>query len=167
MKKRVIEHLFLVLESALAGLLFLILATITLLVVLRYLFGATIIGANEAAVIAFVYITAIGSAIVVSRDEHIAVRYFADKLPAQYWQVLQYLKWILMAAINIAVAAYSIEWIAVTGGFMMPALQLPQGIAQLCIPTGFSLAAMHCLIQILRLISGSGAGSGDQLSESD
>ena len=143
------------------------LSNVTLLVVLRYLFGATIIGANEAAVIAFVFITAIGSAIAVSRDEHIAIRYFADKLPTQYWKVLQYLKWILMAVINIAVAAYSIEWIAVTGGFMMPALQLRQGIAQLCVPTGFALATMHCLIQILRLISGSGGGPADELSKSD
>jgi TRAP-type C4-dicarboxylate transport system permease small subunit len=55
------------LEQFLTLLLFLIFATVVLLVVLRYVFNTTIIGGNEGALVAFVYTTAIGGALAVAR----------------------------------------------------------------------------------------------------
>ncbi len=141
------------LEQFLTLLLFLIFAIIVLLVILRYVFNTTIIGGNEGALIAFVYTTAIGGALAVARREHIAIHYFVDLSPVRTQHCLKILQLVLVAAMNLAIVWYSIAWIGKTGAFLMPALQLPQFVAQISIPVGCSLAFVYCLIDIRRRIS--------------
>ncbi len=141
------------LEQFLTLLLFLIFAIIVLLVILRYVFNTTIIGGNEGALIAFVYTTAIGGALAVARQEHIAIHYFVDLSPVRTQHHLKILQLVLVAAMNLAIVWYSITWIGRTGAFLMPALQLPQLVAQLSVPVGCGLAFVYCLIGIRRLIS--------------
>ena len=138
------------LERILTCLLFLIFAIIVLLVVLRYVFNTTIIGGNEAALIAFVYTTAIGGALAVSKHEHIAIHYFVDLMPGRIQRHIQTIQLALVATINLVIVWYSVVWIGRTGGFLMPALQLPQLVAQLSIPIGCGLAFMYALIGVRR-----------------
>ncbi len=148
-----IEHtLSRMLEKFLTFLLFVIFAMVVLLVVLRYVFNTTIIGGNEGALVAFVYTTAIGGALVVAKQEHIAINYFVDLMPVRMHRFVSIFQLILMAIINCAIVWYSIAWIGRTGGFLMPALQLPQSVAQLSVPIGCGLATAYCLIGIRRLI---------------
>ena len=141
------------LEQFLALLLFLIFAIIVLLVILRYVFNTTIIGGNEGALIAFVYTTAIGGALAVARQEHIAIHYFVDLSPVRTQHHLKILQLVLDAAMNLAIVWYSIAWIGRTGAFLMPALQLPQLVAQLSVPVGCGMAFVYCVIGIRRRIS--------------
>ncbi len=141
------------LEQFLTLLLFLIFAIIVLLVVLRYVFNTTIIGGNEGALIAFVYTTAIGGALAVARQEHIAIHYFVDLSPVRTQHHLKILQLVLVAAMNLAIVWYSIAWIGRTGAFLMPALQLPQLVAQLSVPVGCGMAFVYCVIGIRRRIS--------------
>lgn len=141
------------LERVLTILLCAIFATVVLLVALRYLFNSTIIGGNEGALIAFVYSTAIGGALAVARDEHIAIRYFVDLMPSGTQRLVGIVQLAFVAIVNAAVVWYSIVWIARTGEFLMPALQLPQALAQLAVSIGSSLALIYCLIGIRRRIS--------------
>jgi TRAP-type C4-dicarboxylate transport system permease small subunit len=138
------------LEGVLTVLLFLIFTMIVMLVVLRYVFNTTIIGGNEAALIAFVYTTAIGGALAVSKHEHIAIHYFVDLMPRRIQRRLRIFQLLLVATINLVIVCYSVVWISRTGGFLMPALQLPQLVAQLSIPIGCSLASVYCLIGVRR-----------------
>ena len=46
------------------------------LVILRYGFNSTIIGANEFVVILFIFSSAIGAAVVIGKKEHIAITFF-------------------------------------------------------------------------------------------
>ncbi len=140
------------LERILTCLLFLIFILIVLLVALRYVFNTTIIGGNEAALIAFVYTTAIGGALAVSKQEHIAIHYFVELMPSRAQHYLRIIQLVLVATINLVIFWYSVVWIARTGGFLMPALQLPQIVAQLSVPIGCSLAFFYCLICIKRQI---------------
>jgi TRAP-type C4-dicarboxylate transport system permease small subunit len=141
------------LEQFLTLLLFLIFAIIVLLVILRYVFNTTIIGGNEGALIAFVYTTAIGGALAVARQEHIAIHYFVDLSPVRTQHHLKILQLVLVAAMNLAIVWYSIAWIGRTGAFLMPALQLPQLVAQLSVPVGCGMAFVYCVIGIRRRIS--------------
>ena len=141
------------LEQFLTLLLFLIFAIIVLLVILRYVFNTTIIGGNEGALIAFVYTTAIGGALAVARQEHIAIHYFVDLSPVRTQHHLKILQLVLVAAMNLAIVWYSIAWIGRTGAFLMPALQLPQLVAQLSVPIGCGMAFVYCVIGIRRRIS--------------
>ena len=142
-----------VLEQLLGLLLLAIFAAVVLLVILRYAFNTTLIGGNEAVLIAFVYTTAIGGALAVARGEHIAIHYFVERMPAGVQRMLRILQLALVAALNLAVAGYAIVWIAATGGFLMPALQLPQAVAQLSVLIGCSLAFVYCLTGIRRRVS--------------
>ncbi len=144
-----------VLEKILTLLLFVIFGTIVLLVILRYVFNTTIIGGNEGALIAFVYTTAIGGALAVSKHEHIAIHYFVDLMPKRIQHYLRIFQLLLVAAINLTIVLYSVVWIGRTGGFLMPALQLPQFVAQLSIPIGCGMAFTYCLIGIRRQIAAS------------
>ena len=141
------------LEQFLTLLLFLIFAIIVLLVILRYVFNTTIIGGNEGALIAFVYTTAIGGALAVARQEHIAIHYFVNLSPVRTQHHLKILQLVLVAAMNLAIVWYSIAWIGRTGAFLMPALQLPQLVAQLSVPVGCGMAFVYCVIAIRRRIS--------------
>ena len=138
-----------ILERLLITLLFAMFAMIVILVILRYVFGTTIIGGNEATVIAFVYTTAIGAAISISRDEHITIRYFTDKLSPGTQLSLYRLQLVLVAALNLAIAVYALAWIGRTGGFLMPALGLPQMLAQISVPLGAALSVLYCLARII------------------
>ena len=150
-----IEHtLSRMLEKFLTLLLFVIFAMVVLLVVLRYAFNTTLIGGNEGALVAFVYTTAIGGALAVAKQEHIAINYFVEMMPVRIHRYASILQLVLMAIINCAIVWYSIAWIGRTGGFLMPALQLPQSVAQLSVPIGCGLATAYCLIGVRRLISG-------------
>ena len=66
------------------------------LVVLRYGFNETIIGANEFVVILFIYTSAIGAAIVLGKKEHIAITYFVDKLPPSIRKVVDIINYLLI-----------------------------------------------------------------------
>ncbi len=141
------------LEKFLTFLLFLIFATIVLLVVLRYVFNTTIIGGNEGALIAFVFTTAIGGALAVARNEHIAINYFVDLVPVRVQRYAKVFQLVLVAVINLVMVWYSIAWIGRTGDFLMPALQLPQVVAQLSVPIGCGLAFVYCLTGIRRCLT--------------
>ena len=125
-----------ILEWILSATFFCFFLLIILLVVLRYLFNTTIIGANEGILVAFVFTTAIGGAVAISRREHIAITYFVDKLPERVRTGIDILGLALIALINAIIAWQSIYWIERTGKFMMPAMQMPQWIAQISVAIG-------------------------------
>ena len=142
------------LEGLLALLLLAIFGTVVLLVILRYVFNTTLVGGNEGALIAFVYTTAIGGALAVARREHIEIRYFVDLMPAGIQRFLGVLQLTLVAIVNFAIVWHSIVWIADTGSYLMPALQLPQVVAQFSVCIGSGLAFVYCVLGIRRRAAG-------------
>ncbi len=138
------------LENLIALLLFAMFFMIATLVLLRYVFATTIIGGNEATIVAFIYTTAIGASIAVARDEHIAITYFVDKLPADRQQLLEKVRLVLLALVNASIAYFAFAWISRTGGFLMPTLGVPQMLAQISVPLSGILSAMYCLVRLLR-----------------
>ena len=137
-------------EALLTFLLFCMFAMVAVLVVLRYVFGTTIIGGNEATIIAFIYTTALGASVALSRDEHISINYFVERLSPARQEQLGRARLLVLAIINIVIVAYSIVWIQQTGGFMMPTLGLPQAVAQLSIPLGCGMGALYCVARMLQ-----------------
>jgi TRAP-type C4-dicarboxylate transport system permease small subunit len=144
------KRLTMFLEKLLAVMLFVLFFMVVLLVILRYVFNTTIIGGNEATVVIFVYTTAIGSAISLSGDRHIAIHYFTDKCSAATQALLFKVQLALIAILNLVITWYAISWIGRTGGFLMPALGMPQIMAQLSIPIGGSLGVLYCLLRYLQ-----------------
>ena len=144
-------------EIAIVASLMVIFAMVVLLVVLRYVFDSTIVGGNEAIVVLFIYTTSIGAAVAVSRREHIAINVLVDRLAHRWRKHFELSGFALMALINLVMAWYSLTvWIPLTGRFILPALQLPQGYAQAAVPIGCGLVALSSLCQIGMLLAGKG-----------
>ncbi|MFT6955125.1 MAG: TRAP-type C4-dicarboxylate transport system permease small subunit [Halieaceae bacterium] len=139
-----------VLEQLLAIVLFGMFALVTILVVLRYVFATTIIGGNEATVIAFIFTTAIGASVAIARDEHIAIDYFVLKLPKALQRKISVLRLLLLILINAAILLYAFDWIERTGGFLMPTLGVPQILAQISVPIGCVLSIVYCVARIFQ-----------------
>ena len=109
------------------------------LVTLRYLFNTTIIGGDEIAGILFVYTTAFGAAVGVARNSHIRISVLRDALPALGRRAVDVATMGLVLVLHLGLLLLSTDWIAQTGGFETPVLNLPQGIGQVAVPAGCAL----------------------------
>lgn len=136
------------LEFSLAMALLVIVGLVVTLVVMRYAFNSSITGANEAITILFVYTTALGAAIAVGKGEHIAISFAVEWLPDRAKTFVDATVLILIGILNAVMVVYSIGWIRITGGYLMPATGLPRMFAQACVPIGCSLAVLYCLVKL-------------------
>lgn len=138
---RMLEHLLTVTFMV----IFVLLA---LLVVLRYIFSTTIVGGNEVTAQLFIYTTSIGAAVGVARSEHIIVDTFLNLLPKRirYW--INIINLALVGVLNAFLLKYSIDWISVVGFNEHSVTHLPEGIIQIAVPIGCSLAILFCITRI-------------------
>ena len=142
-------------EVAIVAALAIIFAMVVLLVVLRYAFSSTIVGGNEFIVLLFIYTTSIGAAVAISRKEHIAINFLVDRLADRSRKIIEIVGFALIALINAVMVWYSLTiWIPLTGHFILPALQLPQGYAQAAVPIGCGLVTLSSLSHIGLLLAG-------------
>ena len=130
-----------------------ILILVITLVILRYGFNSTIVGANEFVVILFIFTSAIGAAVVLGKKEHIAITYFIDKLPPSFRKAIDVLNFLLIAFLNGVMIWYSIYWIDITGGYLTAVLRIPQLYAQAIIPIGCGLSIFYCFYHIILTLS--------------
>lgn len=122
---------------------------VIILVILRYGFNATIIGANELVVILFIYTSAIGAAVIIGNKEHIAITYFIDKLPPIARKIVDIINFLLIALLNGVIVWYAIRWINITGGYLTAVLRIQQVWAQIVVPIGCSIAILYCIFHII------------------
>ena len=133
---------------------FCIISIIIALVILRYGFNTTIVGANELVIILFIYTSALGAAVVIGKKEHISITFFIDKLPSLLGLMVDSINFLLIAFLNGVIIWYSIYWIKVTGSYLTAVLKIQQAFAQIIVPFGCGLAILYCIYHIiLTLIS--------------
>lgn len=137
------------LEILLAIVLFTIVFIVVLLVVMRYVFNASITGANELVTIFFVYSTAIGAAIGIGKREHISIPFAIDALPRRAQVIVDLFGVVLVAILNAIMFFYSLGWIQLTGNFLMPSTGFPRVVVQLSVPIGSGLALMYCFFRLI------------------
>lgn len=146
-----------VLEVFLVFAMFLVFAVITALVMLRYFFGSGVVGANEGATIVFVYASSIGAALAAGRQEHIRVGYLVERLGERGRRTVHAVSLALVGVLNVVLLERGIEWIRITGGYLMPATQLPRMVAQISVPLGCGIAALYCFARLAALLRGGAA----------
>ena len=149
------EHILTsLLQALLAACTFVIAALVITLVVLRYAFNSSITGANEIITVLFVYTTALGAAIAVGQREHIAISFAVEQLPPRGRKLADAAGLLLIATLNGIMFAYSIRWIQITGGYLMPSTGLARAVAQLSIPLGCGVAIVYCLLKLVLALRG-------------
>jgi TRAP-type C4-dicarboxylate transport system permease small subunit len=124
-----------ILVGFIAFCLFSIVLLIMTLVILRYGFNSTIIGAN------------------IGQKEHISITYFADKLPLSARRFTEIINYLMVACLNGVLILYGIKWISITGHYLTAVLRIQQLYAQIIVPIGCSLAILYCFYHIILTIS--------------
>lgn len=138
-----------ILEGIIVLCFFSILVLVITLVILRYGFNSTIVGGNEFVVILFIYTSALGTAVIIGKKEHIAITWFIDKLPSSIRKGIDILNFLLVAFINGVMILYSIQWIGKTGSYLTAALSIPQVYTQIIVPIGCGVAILYCLYHVV------------------
>lgn len=141
-----------ILEALLAVGLFAMFVVVVALVTMRYLFETGLVGANESSTVVFIYLSAIGAAVAVGRQEHIQVDLFSRKLSWRWKRRLEFASLLAVASFNIVLVERGLVWISITGHTLMPATQLPRITAQISVPLGCGLAALYCCTRIVILL---------------
>ena len=142
---RLAEKLARLLEDLL-GYMFLVITVVTIvLVILRYFFGTTIVGGQEFIAFCFIYTSAIGAAVLLAKEEHIAIAVFLDLLSPQARRWLRRTNHLLVALLNGVLVVLSVPWIRSVGQFPSPVLRIPQGLVLLSLPLGCSLVVFYAL----------------------
>lgn len=142
---RLAEKLARLLEDLL-GYMFLVITVGTIvLVILRYFFGTTIVGGQEFIAFCFIYTSAIGAAVLLAKEEHIAIAVFLDLLSPQARRWLRRTNHLLVALLNGVLVVLSVPWIRSVGQFPSPVLRIPQGLVLLSLPLGCSLVVFYAL----------------------
>lgn len=139
------------LEAVLAAGLLGMFLVVVLLVTLRYAFQSGLVGANEAATVVFVYLSSLGAAVAVGRQEHIRVDLLSARLGRQGRLALEACNLGIVAILNAVLAASSTAWIAATGQTLMPVTQMPRYLLQASVPLGCGLATLYCAIKLVAL----------------
>ena len=141
------------LEHLLSITFMVIFALVVVLVALRYVFNTTIVGGNEAAVMLFIFTTALGAAVDVARGKHIIVDAFVNYLEPGVRRVLDVFNLCIVALLNAFLLKYAIDWITAVGGSEHPVLHVPEGIVQIALPIGCGLTILFCLTRIVSILT--------------
>ena len=143
-----------VLEAILCAGMLGIFLVIVVLVTMRYLFQSGLVGANEIATVAFAYLSSIGAAVAVGRQEHIRVDLLSRRVGGEGRKALAITSLSVVGMLNLAIVVTSLNWIATTGHYLMPASQIPRSVAQVCVPLGCGLATLYCFTRIAAILRG-------------
>ena len=141
---RVFPRALVPLEIVSALLMVAIVALLLGAVLSRYAFARPIVWIDEAVSIAFIWVTMIGAAIAMHRNEHLRLTLLVDKLPTGARDFVHALALAAVAACLAALLPAAYEYAAEEWFIRTPALDIPNTFRVAAI--GFGLAAMLAVV---------------------
>jgi TRAP-type C4-dicarboxylate transport system permease small subunit len=105
-------------------------------VVLRYVFAAPLVWAEEATVFLMIWVTFIGSGIAIRRNAHIAMTVVADRLPTGLARAVAAASQLAIVAFLAVVAWQGFRLAAFVADQPSPAMRIPMMWPYLAIPVG-------------------------------
>ena len=133
---------------------------VLLQVVLRYLFAAPLVWAEEASVFLMIWVTFIGSGIAIRKRGHIAMMLVADRLPASIARIVLVASNFAIIAFLAVVAWQGFRLAAFVSDQPSPALRIPMTWPYLAIPVG----ALFMIGQVLAtMLEHNGGIAGEEM----
>lgn len=124
--------------EAVSALLMLNIAVLLLVgVISRYLFNKSLVWSDEVVSISFIWLTMLGAAIAVYRNEHLRLGLFVDLLPARAREFVHAFALVAIAALLLALIGPAIEYAKDEWFIHTPALDLPNTFRVSSIAFGF------------------------------
>lgn len=141
---RAMSRLMRPLEAAAASLMILIIGLLLAAVLSRYVFSQSIVWADEVVSFAFIWLTMIGSAIAMHRNEHLRLTLVIELLPPRARDFVNAFALAAVAAFLIGLMHPAYEYAREEWAITTPALNIPNSFRVASI--GFGLAAMLVVV---------------------
>lgn len=124
--------------EAVAALLMLTITVLLLTAVIsRYVFGKPLVWSDEVVSICFIWLTMLGAAIAVHRNEHLRLALFVDLMPERLRAFVHAFALMAMAAMLVALIPSAVEYAKDEWFIHTPALDLPNSFRVASIAFGF------------------------------
>ncbi len=115
--------------------------TIFVATMIRYLSTLSLVWAEELARYCMVWIGFLGASLGIQKNAHIGVEAFVSKLPERYKPHLSTFRTSVIILFNVLILIFSLQiiWSQIQTEQVSPALRIPMGIAYGAIPVGMGL----------------------------
>ena len=127
------------LEAASALLMINITVLLLVGVISRYLFNKSLVWSDEVVSISFIWLTMLGAAIAVHRNEHLRLGLFVDLLPPRLREFVNAFALVAIAALLLALIGPAIDYAKDEWFIHTPALDLPNTFRVSSIAFGFAV----------------------------
>lgn len=127
-----------------------LLITVLLLggVISRYVFGLPLVWSEEVVSMSFIWLTMLGAAIALQRQEHLRLNLFVDMLPARARQLAGTMAQVLVATLLLVLMRPALEYAQDEWFIRTPALDLPNTFRVLSIALGLGLMLLVLAFQV-------------------
>jgi TRAP-type C4-dicarboxylate transport system permease small subunit len=120
-------------------------------VALRYLTDQSILWAEEASRYAMIWLTFIGSGLVLRHGGHIGIDMLQERLP-RHAPAIRGVVFLLMLVFFVLMVWIGARYAMLTWAQTTPVLGIPMGVVYLAMPIGFALMTVHLLLMALPYI---------------
>jgi tripartite ATP-independent transporter DctM subunit len=127
------------LEAVSAALTLGIIGLLLAAVLSRYVFASAIVWIDEVVSISFIWLTMIGAALAMHRNEHLRLSLMVDKLPARWQPFVHAFALTVVAAFLVGLLPSAVEYAQEEWFIKSPALDLPNTYRVASIPFGLGL----------------------------
>ncbi|MEY2660575.1 MAG: hypothetical protein RLZZ123_1747 [Pseudomonadota bacterium] len=126
-----------------------LLITVLLLggVISRYVFGLPLVWSEEVVSISFIWLTMLGAAIALQRQEHLRLNLFVDMLPPRARQLAGAVAQVLVVALLLTLMRPAIDYAQDEWFIRTPALDWPNTVRVASIALGLGLMGIMVLLQ--------------------
>lgn len=137
-------------------------------VVLRYLFNTSIFGTAEIYTVLFAYASSLGSAVMLRHREHIKIDVLLNALPRPVGKALVTIGYVLIGVFSYFIVQQAIPWLMKIRMFRSPVTGISRTLESVCIPIGFGLILLYCVVNVLSLFLNPAEGDQEfSAAESD
>ncbi len=123
-----------------------------LLVLLRYVFSASLFGGAEVSTVLFIYGTAIGASLLYRDRSHIRISFFLEKLPPSLSKVVIIFAYFCNIFFHVMIIYYAIDWIRVTGGSKTTILGIPYWVQESAIFVYAGITIIYIIRNIILIL---------------
>ncbi len=118
----------------------------------RYALNSSLAWADEIALLAFVWLTFLSSAIAVEDNSHVRIEILTDLLPKGVRKCIELLVWLIAAFVGAYMLYMGIEYVLFTLGQRSPAVRYPFWMRNAALPLFGLLAIIFSLKHIKSLM---------------
>ena len=118
----------------------------------RYVFASAIVWIDEVVSISFIWLTMIGAALAMHRNEHLRLSLMVDKLPARWQPFVHAFALTVVAAFLVGLLPSAVEYAQEEWFIKSPALDLPNTYRVASIPFGLGLMLLMVIGHAVRTV---------------